>query len=201
MRQKSAQLLLMRAGRSQKRLKTAHLLVRVAPFLAPLLVSFVGQNKSWNEYSGTLSSWGKTGLSAVGKVTSDGINVINQALVSYPHVECCILNFQQFYFHSQLLRIQLFEKSLVKCILSCQSIVIIYDSWRTKNQNLNQNGAVKGDAQSNDFWDNFGQKRSGSTNSFPVSGNLFWNFIESSELVVIVFFSVQRPLNRPVVRM
>ena len=42
-----------------------------------------------------------------------------------------------------------------------------------KNQNLNQNGAVKGDAQSNDFWDNFGQKRSGSTNSFPVSENLF----------------------------
>lgn len=35
---------------------------------------------------GTLSSWGKTGLSAVGKVTSDGLNVINQELVSYLHV-------------------------------------------------------------------------------------------------------------------
>ena len=30
---------------------------------------------------GTLSSWGKTGFSAVSKVTSDGINVINQAYV------------------------------------------------------------------------------------------------------------------------
>merc|ERR1712176_1187594 len=30
---------------------------------------------------GTLSSWGKTGFSAVSKVTSDGINVINQAFV------------------------------------------------------------------------------------------------------------------------
>jgi len=60
---------------------------------------------------GTLSSWGKTGLSAVGKVTTDGINVINQ--------------------------------------------------------NINQNGAVKADPQSNDFWDNFGQQRSESNASFP----------------------------------
>lgn len=51
---------------------------------------------------GTLSSWGKTGFSAVSKVTNDSLNVINQ--------------------------------------------------------NLNQNGAQKGNVQSNDFWDNFGQK-------------------------------------------
>ena len=76
------------------------------------------QNKSSNDYAGTLSSWGKTGLSAVGKVTSDGINVINQALVSYLHVECCILNFQQFYFHSQFLKIQLFEKKSCKMYLA-----------------------------------------------------------------------------------
>lgn len=58
---------------------------------------------------GTLSSWGKTGFSAVSKVTNDGISVINQ--------------------------------------------------------NLNQNGAAKGNAQSNEFWDNFGQRRTPSTSN------------------------------------
>merc|ERR1711953_210479 len=62
---------------------------------------------------GTLSSWGKTGFSAVSKVTSDGINVINQ--------------------------------------------------------NLNQNGAQKGNVQSNDFWDNFGQKRTPSNSASMTS--------------------------------
>ena len=36
-------------------------------------------------------------------------------------------------------------------------------------KNLNQNGAQKGNVQSNDFWDNFGQKRTPSNSASMTS--------------------------------
>ena len=47
--------------------------------------------------------------------------------------------------------------------------ILVVNCMFQRLKNLNQNGAQKGNVQSNDFWDNFGQKRTPSNSASMTS--------------------------------